>query len=185
MAYVSVTKLQSSFQGEISQTAARKIIEKMTRDGFVEPKGSKRLGIRLINSNNNPTVFCLLLFLVTYNFCIIGKRVIHSELTERKYVEVQQALGAAEAMVITNNCGSFGVYNYILPFIIEFVYVLHLLKFYRMLITVNQIASPKKLVTVWVVKAINILYPTTNSVAFFSVLMILSQLTTIICLLSW
>lgn len=70
MAYVSVTKLQSSFQGEISQTAARKIIEKMTKDGFIEPKGSKRL----------------------------GKRVIHSELTERKYVEVQQALGAAEAM---------------------------------------------------------------------------------------
>jgi len=57
MAYVSVTKLQSSFQGEISQTAARKIIEKMTRDGFVEPKGSKRLGIRLINSNNNPALF--------------------------------------------------------------------------------------------------------------------------------
>jgi hypothetical protein len=74
--------------------------------------------------------------------------VIHSELTERKYVEVQQALGAAEAMVITNNRRSFGVYNYILPFIIEFVYILHVLKFYRMLITVNQIASPKKLVTV-------------------------------------
>ncbi|KAK2389282.1 REF/SRPP protein [Trifolium repens] len=70
MAYVSVTKLQSSFQGEVSQAAARKIIDKMTRDGFVEPKGNKRL----------------------------GKRVIHSELTERKFIEVQKALGAAEAM---------------------------------------------------------------------------------------
>jgi len=74
--------------------------------------------------------------------------VIHSELTERKYVEVQQALGAAEAMVITNNRGSFRVYNYISAFIIEFVYILQVFKFYRMLITVNQITSPKKLVTV-------------------------------------
>jgi hypothetical protein len=47
MAYVSVTKLQSSFQGEVSQAAARKIIDKMTRDGFVEPKGNKRLGTKL------------------------------------------------------------------------------------------------------------------------------------------
>ncbi|KAL5075928.1 hypothetical protein RYX36_014912 [Vicia faba] len=70
LAYVSVTKLQSSFQGEVSQTAARKIIDKMTRDGFVEAKGNKRL----------------------------GKRVIHSELTQRKFIEVQKALGAAEAM---------------------------------------------------------------------------------------
>lgn len=47
MAYVSVTKLQSLLEGEVNQTAARKIIEKMTRDGFVEAKGSKRLGINL------------------------------------------------------------------------------------------------------------------------------------------
>ncbi|KAJ1410648.1 HORMA domain [Sesbania bispinosa] len=70
MTYVSVTKLQSFLEGEVNQTAARKIIDKMTRDGFVEPKGSKRL----------------------------GKRVIHSDLTERKFIEVQKALGAAEAM---------------------------------------------------------------------------------------
>ncbi|XP_004502295.1 meiosis-specific protein ASY1 [Cicer arietinum] len=70
MAYVSVTKLQSSLQGEVSQTAARKIIDKMARDGFVEPKGNKRL----------------------------GKRVIHSELTEKKFIEVQKVLSAAEAM---------------------------------------------------------------------------------------
>ncbi|KAI5406314.1 Meiosis-specific protein asy1, variant 2 [Lathyrus oleraceus] len=70
LAYVSATKLQSSFQGEVNQTAARKIIDKMTRDGFLEPKGNKRL----------------------------GKRVIHSELTQRKFIEVQKALGVAEAM---------------------------------------------------------------------------------------
>ncbi|KAK7311986.1 hypothetical protein RJT34_10503 [Clitoria ternatea] len=72
MTHVSVPKLQSLLEGEVNQTAARKIIDKMVRDGFVEPKGNKRL----------------------------GKRVIHSELTERKFIEVQEALSAIEAMDI-------------------------------------------------------------------------------------
>ncbi|RZB50036.1 Meiosis-specific protein ASY1 [Glycine soja] len=70
MTHVSLTKLQSLLEGEVNQTAGRKILDKMVRDGFVEPKGSKRL----------------------------GKRVIHSELTERKFIEVQKALSATEAM---------------------------------------------------------------------------------------
>ncbi|MED6121571.1 HORMA domain-containing protein [Stylosanthes scabra] len=74
MTYVSATKLQTFLNGEINQTAARKIIDKMTRDGFLEPKGSKRL----------------------------GKRVIHSELTERKFIEVQKVLGASEPMDVDN-----------------------------------------------------------------------------------
>jgi len=44
---VSISKIQSLLEGEVNQTAARKIIDKMVRDGFVEPKGSKRLGIKL------------------------------------------------------------------------------------------------------------------------------------------
>ncbi|XP_068474468.1 meiosis-specific protein ASY1 [Phaseolus vulgaris] len=70
MTHVSMGKLQILLEGEVNQTAARKIIDKMVRDGFVEPKGNKRL----------------------------GKRVIHSELTERKFIEVQKALSATEAM---------------------------------------------------------------------------------------
>ncbi|CAL0328621.1 unnamed protein product [Lupinus luteus] len=70
MTYVSVSKLQSLLEGEVNLTAARRIIDKMTRDGFLEPKGSKRL----------------------------GKRVIHSELTERKFIDVQKALSTTEAM---------------------------------------------------------------------------------------
>ncbi|OIW08019.1 hypothetical protein TanjilG_20120, partial [Lupinus angustifolius] len=70
MTYVSVSKLQSLLEGEVNLTAARRIIDKMTRDGFLEPKGNKRL----------------------------GKRVIHSELSERKFIEVQKALNAMEAM---------------------------------------------------------------------------------------
>ncbi|KAL2332662.1 hypothetical protein Fmac_013875 [Flemingia macrophylla] len=72
MTHVSVTKLQSFLEGELNQTATRKIIDKMVRDGFVEPKGSKRL----------------------------GKRVIHSELTEKKFIEIQKALSATEAMPV-------------------------------------------------------------------------------------
>ncbi|XP_057451284.1 meiosis-specific protein ASY1 isoform X2 [Lotus japonicus] len=74
MTYVSVTKLQGLLEGEVNQTAARKMIDKMIRDGFVEPKGNKRL----------------------------GKRVIHSELTERKFIEVQKAITAVEAMDVDN-----------------------------------------------------------------------------------
>ncbi|TKY47765.1 HORMA domain-containing protein 1 [Spatholobus suberectus] len=75
MTHVSVTKLQSLLDGEVNQTVARKIIDKMVRDGFVEPKGNKRL----------------------------GKRVIHSELTERKFIEVQKVLSATEAMDVDHS----------------------------------------------------------------------------------
>jgi len=44
---VSITKLQNLLEGEVNQRAARKILDKMVGDGFVEPKGSKRLGIKL------------------------------------------------------------------------------------------------------------------------------------------
>ena len=47
MTHVSMGKLQILLEGEVNQTAARKIIDKMVRDGFVEPKGNKRLGIKL------------------------------------------------------------------------------------------------------------------------------------------
>ncbi|XP_020213041.1 meiosis-specific protein ASY1 [Cajanus cajan] len=75
MTHVSVTKLQCLLDGEVNQSATRKIIDKMVRDGFVEPKGSKRL----------------------------GKRVIHSELTEKKFIEVQKALCATEAMDVDHS----------------------------------------------------------------------------------
>lgn len=44
MKYVTVAKLQSKLDGEANQTTLRKIIDKMTRDGFVEAKGTRRLG---------------------------------------------------------------------------------------------------------------------------------------------
>ena len=47
MTHVSLTKLQSLLEGEVNQIAARKILDKMVRDGIIEPKGSKRLGIKL------------------------------------------------------------------------------------------------------------------------------------------
>lgn len=78
----------------------------MARDGFVEPKGNKRLGINQIII----LLFSLLFSVTFYNFCISGKRVIHSELTEKKFIEVQKVLSAAEAMVIT---AEHEVYNYI------------------------------------------------------------------------
>ncbi|XP_015869539.3 meiosis-specific protein ASY1 [Ziziphus jujuba] len=62
MKYVTVAKLQSKL--EANQTTLRKIIDKMTRDGFVEAKGTRRL----------------------------GKRVIHSDMTEKKLIEVRNAL---------------------------------------------------------------------------------------------
>ncbi|XP_052205621.1 meiosis-specific protein ASY1 [Diospyros lotus] len=64
MNYISVAKLQSKLEGEVSQTTARKLINKMIHDGFLEAKSNRRL----------------------------GKRVIHSHLTQKKLVEVKKAL---------------------------------------------------------------------------------------------
>ncbi|GMN49238.1 hypothetical protein TIFTF001_018396 [Ficus carica] len=64
MNYVTISKLQSKFEGEANQNTVRKMIDKMTRDGFVEAKSNRRL----------------------------GKRVIHSVMTEKKLMEVKKVL---------------------------------------------------------------------------------------------
>ncbi|KAE8719666.1 4-coumarate--CoA ligase-like 1-like [Hibiscus syriacus] len=43
MTYVSAAKLQKKLDGQVNQNVIRKIINKMTRDGFVEAKGNRRL----------------------------------------------------------------------------------------------------------------------------------------------
>ncbi|CAA2948708.1 HORMA domain-containing 1 [Olea europaea subsp. europaea] len=75
MKYISVAKLQSKLEGEANLTIVRKLIDKMTRDGFVEAKGNRRL----------------------------GKRVIHSDLTKKKLMEVKKALMGTEDMALDAN----------------------------------------------------------------------------------
>ncbi|XP_025012380.1 meiosis-specific protein ASY1 isoform X2 [Ricinus communis] len=65
MNYVTVAKLQTKLDGEANQTTVRKLIDKMTRDGYLEAKGNRRL----------------------------GKRVIHSIQTEKKLAELKKILG--------------------------------------------------------------------------------------------
>ncbi|KAK6922406.1 HORMA domain [Dillenia turbinata] len=64
MNYVTVPKLHNKLEGEVNQTTVRRFIDKMTKEGFVEAKSNRRL----------------------------GKRVIHSDLTKRKLLEVKKAL---------------------------------------------------------------------------------------------
>ncbi|XAR48175.1 hypothetical protein NMG60_11030910 [Bertholletia excelsa] len=64
MDYVTVAKLQNKLEGEVHQGTVRKLIDKMTRDGFLEATSSRRL----------------------------GKRVIHSDLTEEKLLEIKKNL---------------------------------------------------------------------------------------------
>ncbi|CAA6668360.1 unnamed protein product [Spirodela intermedia] len=64
MEYVSVSKLQNKLDGEANQNAVRKLIDRMAEDGFIQNTANKRL----------------------------GRRVIHSESTNRKLVEVRKAL---------------------------------------------------------------------------------------------
>ncbi|KAM7464743.1 hypothetical protein LguiA_032864 [Lonicera macranthoides] len=64
MTYITVSKLQNKLGGEANLTTARKLIDKMTEEGFLEVKSNRRL----------------------------GKRVIHSDLTEKKLNEVKKAL---------------------------------------------------------------------------------------------
>ncbi|KAL3835691.1 hypothetical protein ACJIZ3_010427 [Penstemon smallii] len=62
--YITVAKLQNKLEGEANQTTVRKLIDKMTHDGFVAPTSNRRL----------------------------GKRVIHSDLTKKKLIEVKKLL---------------------------------------------------------------------------------------------
>ncbi|MCL7022466.1 hypothetical protein MKW94_023244 [Papaver nudicaule] len=62
--YVTISKLQSKLEGEANQATVRKLLDKMTCDGYVEAKSKPRL----------------------------GKRVIRSELTDKKLLEVKNAL---------------------------------------------------------------------------------------------
>ncbi|GMJ13287.1 ASYNAPTIC 1 [Hibiscus trionum] len=64
MTYVSAAKLQKKMDCQVNQNVVRKIINQMTQDGFVEARGNRRL----------------------------GKRVIRSKLTEKKLLEVKRAL---------------------------------------------------------------------------------------------
>ncbi|KAK6160403.1 hypothetical protein DH2020_003784 [Rehmannia glutinosa] len=64
MSYITVAKLQNKLEGEASLNTVRKLIDKMTQEGFVEAGGKRRL----------------------------GKRVIHSDLTKKKLIEVEKLL---------------------------------------------------------------------------------------------
>ncbi|MCL7035784.1 hypothetical protein MKW94_013753, partial [Papaver nudicaule] len=62
--YVTISKLQSKLEGEANQATVRKLLDKMAFDGYVEAKSKPRL----------------------------GKRVIRSEMTDKKLREVKNAL---------------------------------------------------------------------------------------------
>lgn len=94
MKYVTVTKLQDKLNGEANQATTRKLIDRMVREGMVEAKGSRRLGIL-----HYANFLCSSLFLGEVLDLInprssndIGKRVIHSDLTEKKLNEAKKAL---------------------------------------------------------------------------------------------
>ncbi|KAF5199127.1 Horma domain-containing protein [Thalictrum thalictroides] len=75
MDYVTAPKLQTKLAGEAKQTTVRKLIDRMAQDGFLEDVNSRRL----------------------------GKRVVHSELANKKLLEVKKALGHKfSAMEICN-----------------------------------------------------------------------------------
>ncbi|XP_024989769.1 meiosis-specific protein ASY1, partial [Cynara cardunculus var. scolymus] len=73
MDFITVSKLQSKLGGEANQTTVRKLMDKMTKEGYIEATNNRRL----------------------------GKRVIHSDLTNKKLAELQKALDF-DAVVDTN-----------------------------------------------------------------------------------
>ncbi|XP_074268769.1 meiosis-specific protein ASY1-like isoform X1 [Silene latifolia] len=64
MEYVTIAKLQTKLEGKANLNTVRKLIDKMTREGFLEATSNRKL----------------------------GKRVIHSEVTEKKLSEVRKVL---------------------------------------------------------------------------------------------
>lgn len=45
MNYVTTAKLQNKLDGKLNQATVRKLIDKMTRDGFLDAKSNGRLGL--------------------------------------------------------------------------------------------------------------------------------------------
>ena len=41
MDYITVSKLHNKLEGEVNQTTVRKLIDKMTKEGFVEAQSNK------------------------------------------------------------------------------------------------------------------------------------------------
>ncbi|KAL9239126.1 hypothetical protein vseg_013476 [Gypsophila vaccaria] len=64
MEYITISKLQTKLEGKPNNNTVRKLIDKMTRDGFLEATSNRKL----------------------------GKRVIHSEMAAMKLSEVRKAL---------------------------------------------------------------------------------------------
>ncbi|URE43336.1 HORMA domain [Musa troglodytarum] len=82
MDYVSISKLQSKLAGVANHSTVRKLIDKMEQDGYIKNTGNRRL----------------------------GKRVIHSESSNRKLLEVKQFL-EQKTMEIDTNCQTFEFNN--------------------------------------------------------------------------
>ncbi|CAL9060019.1 unnamed protein product, partial [Musa banksii] len=82
MDYVSIPKLQSKLAGVANHSTVRKLIDKMEQDGYIKNTGNRRL----------------------------GKRVIHSESSNRKLLEVKQFL-EQKTMAIDTNCQTFEFNN--------------------------------------------------------------------------
>ncbi|CAN1746415.1 Meiosis-specific protein ASY1 [Linum perenne] len=74
MTYVTIPKLQSKLDGQTSLTTVRKLMNRMTKEGYVEAKGNRKL----------------------------GKRVIHSITTKKKLLEVKRALKTDSMDLDTN-----------------------------------------------------------------------------------
>lgn len=45
MKYVTITKLHNMLDGEANQTAVRKLMDRMTQEGYVEASSNRRLGL--------------------------------------------------------------------------------------------------------------------------------------------
>ncbi|XP_020268097.1 meiosis-specific protein ASY1-like [Asparagus officinalis] len=52
MDYMTVAKLQTKLDGEAKQNTVRKLIDKIAQDGYLKSSGSKRLGRRVVHSES-------------------------------------------------------------------------------------------------------------------------------------
>ncbi|XP_071716216.1 meiosis-specific protein ASY1-like [Rutidosis leptorrhynchoides] len=74
MNYITISNLQSKLGGEANQNTVRKLLDKMTKEGFIESTNNRRL----------------------------GKRVVHSALTKKTLAEVRKTLNIDPVVDNTN-----------------------------------------------------------------------------------
>ena len=64
MDYITISKLQSKLGREANQTTARKLMDKMTKEGYIEATNNRRLG-KCFTATDLNSDYCVTIYIIS------------------------------------------------------------------------------------------------------------------------